>query len=357
MRDIRAQISQRHGIELSTQQIQELAARRLEAVLDPRTVKPALLDQLRRSAGLPVDAPPTAAEPVPAFDGTMLYASTNPLVRFLRRLLNPLLKLLFDPAPLIQALNDHTREQREAVRREAERDRRQAEWNALHFTILQRLVTEVSRASIDTQSLAMRVESLAAKVDFNERRVRGMETSSPQSAPAPAPRIAERAESSVAQTPPSPAAESQASVAPSEGARRRRRRRRGRRGVGIPPGEAGAVAAATGAAALDAAQSADDLLDDDLEGPELIEDEAPIAAESIAAPAPEEEPGFGGSTPLDAAGGAESDSQRAEQDQPYVTPHEPSISHEASTPQPSPAPDEPFPQQPGDPVEPGPTDR
>ena len=51
MRDIRARISQRSGIDLSNQQIQELAARRLEAILDPRALKPGLLDQLRRGAG------------------------------------------------------------------------------------------------------------------------------------------------------------------------------------------------------------------------------------------------------------------------------------------------------------------
>ena len=48
MRDIRARIAQRPGIELSTPQIQDLAARRLESILDPRAIKPALLDEMRR---------------------------------------------------------------------------------------------------------------------------------------------------------------------------------------------------------------------------------------------------------------------------------------------------------------------
>ena len=74
MRDIRARISQRHGIELTTQQIQELAARRLEAILDPRTVKPSLLEQIRRSAATPLDAPP-AAELIVQFEDTTLYDS------------------------------------------------------------------------------------------------------------------------------------------------------------------------------------------------------------------------------------------------------------------------------------------
>ena len=42
MREIRSRISQRHGIELSTQQIQELAARRLEAILEPGAHPPIL---------------------------------------------------------------------------------------------------------------------------------------------------------------------------------------------------------------------------------------------------------------------------------------------------------------------------
>src|SRR6185436_18127905 len=43
MRDIRSRIAQRTGVDLSNQQIQELAARRLEAILDPRGLKPELL--------------------------------------------------------------------------------------------------------------------------------------------------------------------------------------------------------------------------------------------------------------------------------------------------------------------------
>src|SRR5678815_2684791 len=40
MRDIRTRIAQRSGVELSNQKIQELAGRRLEAILDPRGLKP-----------------------------------------------------------------------------------------------------------------------------------------------------------------------------------------------------------------------------------------------------------------------------------------------------------------------------
>src|SRR4051812_24330883 len=80
MRDIRARIAQRSGVDLSNQQIQELAARRLEAILDPRGLKPELLDQLRRAAGerpVAIDAAvPAAAQSYP-FDETSLYDSPN----------------------------------------------------------------------------------------------------------------------------------------------------------------------------------------------------------------------------------------------------------------------------------------
>ena len=75
MRDIRSRIAQRSGVDLTNQQIQELAARRLEAILDPRGLKPELLEQLRRSAGertVSVDAAaPPAAQSFPFDEATL----------------------------------------------------------------------------------------------------------------------------------------------------------------------------------------------------------------------------------------------------------------------------------------------
>jgi hypothetical protein len=245
MRDIRARIAQQHGIDLTEQQVQDLAARRLESILDVRTVNPALVQQIRDSAssGRVVSVPSQADAPPYQFEESTLYASNNGLIRTIRRLLNPILKLFFNPNPLIQALNTQARLNVEATRREAERDQRQAEWNALHYEILQRLVTEVARVSLEAQSLGLRVESLGAKVDFNERRVRGIEGSmhEPESRPAvaPAPQAA-RAQEVRAQEPREARAPeekpaqsgSTETAATGEAPRRRRRRRRGRRGPG-----------------------------------------------------------------------------------------------------------------------------
>jgi hypothetical protein len=267
MRDIRMRIAQRSGIELSNQQIQELAARRLEAILDPRDLKPELLDQLRRSAGertVSVDVvAPGSAQSYP-FDEATLYDSPNALLRFIRRLLQPLLRMMFNPTPIAHALAVQSRLNAEIAAREAERERRQAEWNALHYEILQRLALEVSRGSIESQNLVLRVESLAAKVDFNERRVRSMEGTQvrqrPQETPLQAPAVPNIPSEGGAPTA-APVASTQSGETP----RRRRRRRRGRRAPG---------ATIPGASTNVPVQPSAVIEQDDAEGDEGFEDEA-----------------------------------------------------------------------------------
>jgi len=290
MREIRARIAQRSGVDLSNQQIQELAARRLEAILDPRGLKPELLDQLRRTAGertVSVDAAaPSAAQSYP-FDEATLYDSPNGFLRLLRKLFNPLLRLLFNPTPIAHALAQQSRLNTELLQREAERDRRQAEWNALHYEILHRLTLEVSRASVESQNLSMRVESLGTKVDFNERRVRSMEGAQARpSRPQEAPQVVQQA----AAAPSVPATD--AVPQPSEGQpsgdapRRRRRRRRGRRGpgAGAPADAAAAVAGSTMAA------SVADVEESDAEGDEGFEEEPAAVSGSLEGPPLRAEP-------------------------------------------------------------------
>ena len=278
MRDIRARISQRSGVDLSNQQIEELAARRLEAILDPRTLKPGLLDQLRRGAGDRQPSSEGAPALPPLFEEVNLYDSPNGLLRFFRTLLNPILRLFFNPTPIAHALAVQGRVNADAAARETERERRQAEWNALHYEILQRLVTEVARVSLEAQSLSLRVESLGGRVDFNDRRVRAFEGT-----PARTPRAHEAA------TPPPPQPGATTTAAPdpatavqpsAEGqpgqpgqpqpgdqTRRRRRRRRGRRGTGIgtavPLETAAGAPAAAGISDTESEGEIDDGFDDD----------------------------------------------------------------------------------------------
>ena len=301
VREIKSRISQRHGIDLSAQQIQELAARRLEAILDPRTVKPGLLDQLRKAAGAPADVAPSEPPDAFTFEDHTIYDTHNGLLRFLRKLFNPLLKLFFNPNPIAAALNAQAKVNRDAARRESERERTQAEWNSLHYTVLQRLVTEVSRVSLEMQSLALRVESLSTRADFTERRIRTMEA-----LPAP-PAVPSRSFDAPAVTAAASAPRaggdsgtvssgggggSAATEGSSEGSRRRRRRRRGRRGAG-PGGEMAVPGAALAATQADAPESDDDAFDDGPEGDagdgfEAADAAAPLeTATSAPEPAPE----------------------------------------------------------------------
>jgi hypothetical protein len=338
MRDIRARIAQRHGIELSTQQIQELAARRLEAILEPRNVKPQLLEQLRKSAGVAPELPSSPPLETYDFEETTLYETHRGILRLFRRLLHPILKLFFNPAPLVNALNTQARINKDLTARELERERRQSEWNALQYELVQRTVLEMSRLSLEMQALSSKIESLSAKVDFNERRVRGLETAPTTSTPRPQPRHQEiTVRHSGSGAPPEPViptdsgAQETASQEGGEANRRRRRRRRGRRGGGAMNET---TAAATPGASLEDDVDAMDATDGDEEetsGAPVTSTDAASAPAPAALMPPPAEPATGlaaGETSKSAA---------------HVVP--------------TPPPDEPRPADPVDHADPGPEDR
>lgn len=260
MRDIRARISKQHGIDLTDQQVRDLAARRLESILDVRTLNPALLNQLTRAVAADRGTAATpVVEPPYRFEDTTLYDSHRGILRSVRRLLNPILKLFFNPGPLVTVLNTQARLNVEAAERERQRDERQAEWNALHYEIVGRLATEVARASLEAQRLALQVESLSAKVDFNERRVRGLEGSlheldtRPRASAPAVPRPASDERPPQAPGAAAPPGESAAS----DGQKRRRRRRRGRRPLGVSDAAGVGAADPSVTAGLDSAEDFD----------------------------------------------------------------------------------------------------
>ena len=99
MRQIRSRIREKRGVDYTEEEIRELASVKLEKFLDPRGVRSDLLDQFRRAkAAMP-------AAPNFAFEEETLYETHRGFIRWIRKLLNPLLKLLFNPNPLIQALH------------------------------------------------------------------------------------------------------------------------------------------------------------------------------------------------------------------------------------------------------------
>jgi hypothetical protein len=216
MRQVRARIREKRGVDYTEDEIRELASVKLERFLDPKGVRSDLLEQYRKRR-----ESSTAARNY-AFEDTTLYESSRPILRFLRRLLNPILKLFFNPNPMIEALH---------IQSGLNDSYNQAE--ALYYELIHNLVVETTRLSIEVKNLKMRVESMSSRLDFDERRARALEgvvqyrpgAVAPLQPPAGGDR-----DRSAAGGPPSAADVEQ---------RNRRRRRRGRRRPGGPNGERG----------------------------------------------------------------------------------------------------------------------
>jgi hypothetical protein len=270
MAQIRARIREKRGVDYTEEQIRELATVRLEKFLDPKNLRSELLEQFKRSRpGLP--EPPKDPPPVEApyvFDDETLFRSHRGPLRFMRRLLKPLLKLFFNPNTLNQVLHTQAQFNVDLLKRDQRRkiemqnaiyafDRSRAEWNVLYYEVLHNLVLETTRNGIELKNLKMRVEALASRLDFSERRVRALEgvvqyrpeLVRPRHAgsrdgqprvPQARPRDdAEAIDAEAAPSRPEPAGAVAAEGVPGNSdasSRRRRRRRRGRRGVGSMPG-------------------------------------------------------------------------------------------------------------------------
>ncbi|MBI2834688.1 MAG: hypothetical protein HYX76_09720 [Acidobacteria bacterium] len=244
MRRIRARIREKRGVDYTEDEIRELANVKLEKFLDPDKVRSDLIEHYRRQRPIPpLQTPP--APPNYGFEDETIYASSRSLsgriIRLLRRILHPALKLLFNPNPVINvlhmqsAINAYQTEQFDRI---AQKVGLGDELHALHYEVLNNLVVEMTKLGIEVKNLKMRVESLSSRLDFDERRARALE-GVVQYRPASA--VAGAAAPAGKTTAPAEPAAPQAQEG--EQARRRRRRRRGRR-----RGPAPATAATEGAA-------------------------------------------------------------------------------------------------------------
>ena len=141
---------------------------KLEKFLDPRGVRSDLLEQFRQVQR--THEPP--APPNYAFEAETMFETHRAPLRWIRSLLRPLLKLFFNPNPLIQALNIQS--QLNTLNAEHETSRRAMD--QLHYEVMHNLVLEITRMSIEVKNLKMRVESMSSRLDFNERRARALES-------------------------------------------------------------------------------------------------------------------------------------------------------------------------------------
>ncbi len=207
MRQIRSRIREKRGVDYTEDEIRELANVKLEKFLDPRGVRSDLLEQFRRKreASLP---------PNFAFEDTTLFETHRGFLSFMRRLLRPILKLFFNPNPLIEALHIQSK-----------LNAQQAALEPLYYEVIHNLVLETTRLGIEVKNLKMRVESMSSRLDFDERRARALE-GVVQYRPGAVPPLQPPPPSSSS---PSSGGERQLTEAEQAERRTRRRRRRGRR--------------------------------------------------------------------------------------------------------------------------------
>src|SRR6188472_3515607 len=165
MGQIRARIREKRGVDYTEEEIRELAKVKLEKFIDPKGVRSGLLEEYRRVS--------TPEPPAPnfAFGEDTLYETHRGPIRWLRALFRPFLKLLFNPNPLIQALHI----QAELNQRNAERTARREQLDARHYEVIHNLVVELTRTGVELKALKMRLESMASRLDFDERRARALE--------------------------------------------------------------------------------------------------------------------------------------------------------------------------------------
>src|SRR3954470_20718520 len=171
MEQIRERIREKRGVDYTEQQIRELAAVKLEKFLDPRGVRSDLLDQFRKAQ--PAYEPPDL--PNFAFEDATLFESHRAPIRWIRKLLNPLLKLLFNPNPLIQALHIQARLNTINAEREARQEAARRQMDQLYYELVHNLVVETTRTGIEEKNLKMGGDSLASRLEFNEPRARALE--------------------------------------------------------------------------------------------------------------------------------------------------------------------------------------
>ena len=172
MEQIRTRIREKRGVDYTEQQLRELAAVKLEKFLDPRGVRSDLLEQFRQHQ--PRYEPPIV--PSFPFEDTTMFETHRGALRFIRRLLSPILKLFFNPNALIHALHTQSEINKVNLEREVTRENQRRDMDALYFEVIHNLVFELTRTGIEVKNLKMRVESLASRLEFSERRARALES-------------------------------------------------------------------------------------------------------------------------------------------------------------------------------------
>ena len=290
MGQIRRRIEEKRGEDYTEEQIRELANVKLDRFLKPESVRSNMVEYYQKRLKEKEDALRASPQPPPSFefDPDIIYRSSRGVAGRLlfgfRRLVSPLLKLFFNPAPIVHALTIQQQineRQAEVISQMVRTQTEFIEIAALNYEVMNNLVEEMTRLSLEMKNHKMRVESVAGRLDFDERRARSLE------------RVAQpRASGSgAAGRAPGDAPPHATDGAASPEPRRRRRRRGRRRPAGAAASESGT--STTGEAGGAATQTA--------EGPARPSGDSSAPEKPPPGPAASAGPGGDSSTPAELA--------------------------------------------------------
>ena len=184
MAQIRARIAEKRTQDYTEEQIRELASVKLEGFLDPSNVRSGMVEFYKKRLKEKEEALRQIPEAPQLFefDPDIIYRSSRGvsgrILYTIRKLLNPLLKFFFNPAPVVHALTLQQRINERQAEVISHMVRAQAEYieiAALNYEVMNNLVVEMTRLALDMKNHRMRVESVAGRLDFDERRARALE--------------------------------------------------------------------------------------------------------------------------------------------------------------------------------------
>ena len=151
MANIRKKIEEKRKGLYTEEEVKEIAEMRLDAILDSNEFNSDFVAAFRARD----------AQWNYTFTPETIYQSSagskGGLIRKLRSLLNPVLKLFFNPNPMISALT------------------RQSDLNRYYVLLLNNMTTEVTRLNLELTNLKARLRTLGVRVDFQTKREKTFE--------------------------------------------------------------------------------------------------------------------------------------------------------------------------------------
>ena len=151
MADIRKKIGEKRKGLYTEEEVREIAEMKLDAVLDANEFNSDFVNAFRARD----------AEWNYSFGPETIYESSRgasgAMIRWARKVLHPVLKLLFNPNPLISALS------------------RQSDLNRYYLQLLHNMAVEMTKMNLEMTHLKARLRATGIRIDLQSRREKTLE--------------------------------------------------------------------------------------------------------------------------------------------------------------------------------------